>query len=156
MGTENEEQTQLLMDIFKSFDEKDRDGKFILDEFQKISVAVQTTEQKDQTETVTEQNASPVTQNIVSKAVAASLGNLDKATNYTFGVPTEAKIQSKFATLSTVDEDSLAFDDELAFEDSRDTELAFPVSKAKDEDFAALPLQAMMIKQSSTNSFCGA
>merc|ERR1712146_422825 len=44
--TQDEEQTKLLMDVFRSYDSRDKEGKFVLDEFQKISVAVQTAEQK--------------------------------------------------------------------------------------------------------------
>jgi len=133
--TETEAQTQALMDIFRSFDEKDREGKFILDEFQKISVAMQTTEQKDQTETVTEQDASAFTKNIVSKASVASLDN-------------EVKTLSTFEAFSG--EDTLAFDDELAFEDSK--ELAFSKAEEFDDEFNVLPLR----KMTSTNSLCGA
>jgi len=144
--TASEEQTQLLMDVFKSFNEKDRDGKFILDEFQKISVAVQTTEQKEQTETELEKNASsPVVEKLVKKAVVASLDNCAaEPTTYPqeedFS-PMHVKVYEEMeaGTKRAKDSESVFAEDDL-FDD------------LCDDSITVLPLLPM----TSTNSLCGA
>lgn len=145
--TASEEQTQLLMDVFKSFSEKDRDGKFILDEFQKISVAVQTTEQKEQTETVLEtKTSSAVVENLVKKAVVASL---DDCTAEPTTYPQEEDLSPTYikafeemgaGTKRANDKSESIFAEDDLFDD------------LCDDDLTVLPFH----KMTSTNSLCGA
>jgi len=133
--TQDEEQTKLLMDVFRSYDSRDKEGKFVLDEFQKISVAVQTAEQKEkQAEAVGEQQIFSPFVETVQKAVVASLDK--SAAEPTIYLPEEKDVPAFHSK-----------DAELAFDD----DLAFPLGE-KEDDFTILPLR----KLTSANSLCGA
>lgn len=71
--TETVEGLNHLMAHFKSYDEKDEDGSWKMDEFQKISVALQNDQNKYPNAMETEQNASPSVETTVPKASLASL-----------------------------------------------------------------------------------
>lgn len=133
--TETVEGLNHLMEHFKSYDEKDEDGSWKMDEFQKISVALQNDQSKYPNAMEIEQTASPSVETTVPKASLASLNAC--STKPTPSIPevavpffNAAKPMSIFAALKTAaatldtankipikkpsipDSEKLAFDDE--------------------------------------------
>jgi len=116
-----------LMAHFKSYDEKDEDGSWRMDEFQKISVAMQTDQTKMPNTTPMEEETSPSTETTVSKASLASL-------NTCFTKPTTTKPEVKIPFMSIFSEvkktpavnliplkkPAIADSEQLAFDDEED------------------------------------
>jgi len=95
--TETVEGLNHLMAHFKSYDEKDEDGSWRMDEFQKISVAMQNDATKVPNTTPMEQEPSPSTETTVSKASLASL-------NTCFTEPNTSKPEAKIPFMSIFSE----------------------------------------------------
>jgi len=80
--TETVEGLNHLMTHFKSYNEKDEDGSWKMDEFQKIGVALQNDETKFPNAVINEQETSPSVETIVPKASLASLNTCFATPNY--------------------------------------------------------------------------
>jgi len=159
--TGSEKQVQMLMDSFKSFDAKDQDEKFILDEFQKISVALQT-ERKEPHEETEEKKLSSTAFETVPKAVQASLERVTNPTTYYPEVKKPLTVvvdRPPKPTFSSVGvQTDLAFfptDDDLAFSDD-ESEFAKPKLNeeafGENDKFNCMPL----CRVNSSNSLIGA